>query len=62
MKGDMEVEVLTEPMDYRARSRMEKMVMTPEEQELFCYCPNAARGNKRPGFPADDDSGYGDSQ
>lgn len=62
MKGDMEVEVLKEPTDDRYSARMKKIVMTPEEQKLYVYCPNAARDNKRPGYPADDDSGYGDSQ
>ena len=62
MKGEMEVEVLTEPSDYRASARMKKIVMTAEEQELYRYCPTAARNNKHPGFPVDDDSGYGDTQ
>jgi len=56
---EMKVEVLKEegPGD-RYEQRMKKIVMTPEEQELYAYCPNAAKGNAAPGFPVGDD--YGD--
>lgn len=62
MKGDMEVEILTEPAPKSYKERMDKIVMTEAERELYAYCPNAARGNKRPGYMVDDDSGYGDTQ
>jgi hypothetical protein len=63
MKGDMEVEVLSEDVDTgRYERRMKRIVMTPEEQELYAFCPERAKANKRPGYPADDDSGYGDTQ
>ena len=62
MKGDMEVEVLTEPKDDKAAGRMKKMMMSEAERMLFCHSPNAARDNKHPGYMVDEDSGYGDTQ
>lgn len=59
---EMQVEVLDEPMDYRASERMKRIVMTEGERALYVGCPNAARNNKHPGYKVDDDSGYGDSQ
>mgnify|MGYP001587478949 FL=1 len=54
MKGDMEVEVLTEPSDAgRAKQRMSKIVMSAEEKKLYCGAPNAARGNDHPACPDD---------
>lgn len=53
MKGDMNVEVLTEPKDDKAAGRMKKMMMTEEEMRLYCHSPNAARDNKHPGYPTD---------
>ena len=41
----------------RAKRREARCEMTPEEQELFEYAPNRARGNTRPGYP---DSDYGE--
>lgn len=58
----MDVEVLDEPAPRSYRERMNKIVMSEAEAELYAYCPNAARGNKRPGYVVDDDSGYGDTQ
>lgn len=65
MKGDMEVEVLSEDSLMRdalakASRRMGRIVMTKDEQKLFCENPLAARDNQHPGCPTDDDSGYGD--
>lgn len=62
MKGEMEVEVLSEDSLMRdaqakASRRLKSMTMTAEEQKLYCDNPNAARGNKHPGYP---DSDYGD--
>lgn len=55
MKGDMEIEILTEPSDAaRARKRMARMTMTAEEQLLYKCAPNAARGNKHPAYPDED--------
>lgn len=63
MKGDMEVKVLTEDVDTgRYERRMKRIVMTPEEQELYAYCPERAKANDRPGYPVGEDSGYGDTQ
>ncbi len=59
---EMQVEVLTEDVDTeRYERRMKRIVMTPEEQALYAFCPERAKANKRPGYPADDDSGYGDT-
>ena len=55
---EMKVEVLTEPAPSNY-SRKAKIVMTPEEQELYAFCPNEARGNAAPGFPVGDEE-YGD--
>ena len=63
MKGDMEVEILTEPSDMgQALRRKERIMMDADEAKLYVCSPNAARGNKRPGYMVDDDSGYGDTQ
>ena len=60
MKGDMEVEILKEPSDAaHAKQRMAKCVMTPAEQALYRYAPNAARGNIHPGYPDED---YGEME
>ena len=63
MKGDMEVEVLKEDVDTeRYERRMKRIVMTKDEQELYAFCPERAKANKRPGYPVGEDSGYGDTQ
>ena len=67
MKGDMEVEVLSEDSLMRdamakAERRMKSMMMSADEQMLYCENPAAARNNKHPGYPAEKDSGYGDTQ
>ena len=58
MKGDMEVEVLTDPSDSmglaKGRKRMERIVSDSTEQQLWRESPNAARDNKRPGYPCED--------
>lgn len=42
----------------RANKRMERIVATPEEQNLYAYAPNRARGGVvRPGMPCE---GYGE--
>ena len=67
MKGEMEVEVLSEDSLLRddlakASRRMSRIVMSEDEQKLYCENPLAARGNKNPGYPVGEDSGYGDTQ
>ena len=59
MKGEMEVEVLSEEPNERdalkkASRRAKGMMMTADEAKLFCENPNAARGNKHPAYPDDD--------
>lgn len=56
MKGDMEVEVLTEPSDLEhAAKRAKRIFMDADEMKLYCEAPNAARGNKHPGYSTDED-------
>ena len=62
MKGEMEVEVLSEePLMQdalkKASRRAKGMMMTADEAKLFCENPNAARGNKHPAYPDDDYGG-----
>ena len=38
----------------KARKRMSNIVATPAEVDLYCYDPNGARENKRPGIPCED--------
>lgn len=56
----MKVEVLKEPMDSNYGKRMKRIVMTPQEQDLYVGCPGAARGNRNPAYPDDDYGEIGD--
>jgi len=53
MKGDMEVEILTEPKDTLGAKRKARCIMSAEEQELYRYDANAAKNNRNPGYPTD---------
>jgi len=59
MKGDMEVEVLTDPSEAmanaKARRREKLIVMSAAEQDRYCEDPNGATStNDAPGYPCED--------
>jgi len=54
---EMKVEVLSEPADYKASTRMKKIMATPEQVAEYRACPgsSAVRGGEyAPGIPDDD--------
>lgn len=57
MKGDMEVEVLKDTSEAdqtrMARKRMQRMVMTADEQLQYACAPVTASLNDRPGYPCE---------
>jgi hypothetical protein len=57
MKGDMEIEMLTDPSDEmgmaKCKKRMARIVADKEEQMLAAYSNNASRDNARPGYPCE---------
>ena len=56
-----DVEGIKARLDSLPLSKWDYAFPTPE-QELYAFCPERAKANKRPGYPVGEDSGYGDTQ